>query len=237
MQELQRSKKNGIGRTLVLGDVHGAYRAVKQVFERAGLDYENDTVIFLGDICDGWPEVPEAIEELKKVKNLIHLLGNHDLWTLHWMLTGVPPFGWLEQGGKVTYDAYMNGHFEKKDEHAKWLRAASAAYVDDSNRCFVHAGLGGKSIEDSNIQDLIWDRELWQLSAPAAGYGGNVTIYDEVYIGHTAEFERPKRRAEVWNLDTGAGWDGFLTLMDIETKQFWQSDRVTTLYPEHRGRR
>ena len=32
-------------------------------------------------------------------------------------------------------------------------------------------------------------------------------------------------------IDTGAGWEGRLTIMDIETKQFWQSDLVTDLYP------
>ena len=43
-------------------------------------------------------------------------------------------------------------------------------------------------------------------------------------------------RCNVWNLDTGGGWLGKLTIMDIDTKQFWQSDFVYELYPEEKGR-
>jgi len=33
-------------------------------------------------------------------------------------------------------------------------------------------------------------------------------------------------------MDTGAGWSGKLTIMDIDTNEFWQSDVVKDLYPE-----
>ncbi len=35
----------------------------------------------------------------------------------------------------------------------------------------------------------------------------------------------------MWNLDTGAGFTGPLTLMDVDSKVYWQSDEVHTLYP------
>ena len=40
----------------------------------------------------------------------------------------------------------------------------------------------------------------------------------------------------VWNLDTGAGFYGKLTILDIETKEFWQSDVVKAIYPLEQGR-
>ena len=43
-------------------------------------------------------------------------------------------------------------------------------------------------------------------------------------------------RCNVWNLDTGGGYEGRLTIMDINTKEFWQSDNMKTLYPNERGR-
>ena len=80
----------------------------------------------------------------------------------------------------------------------------------------------------------------------------------EIYIGHTStgcwmikphlpEYqytEQPKQgriivpmnRCNVWNLDTGGGFEGRLTIMDIDTKEFWQSDNMKTLYPNERGR-
>jgi len=42
--------------------------------------------------------------------------------------------------------------------------------------------------------------------------------------------------ANVWNIDTGAAFKGRLSIMDIHTKQFWQSDRLTDLYPGEKGR-
>jgi serine/threonine protein phosphatase 1 len=34
------------------------------------------------------------------------------------------------------------------------------------------------------------------------------------------------------DLDTGAGWNGKLIIMDINSKQYWQSDSVLDLYPD-----
>ena len=38
-------------RTLVIGDIHGGFKALQQVFERANIT-ENDQLIFLGDYVD-----------------------------------------------------------------------------------------------------------------------------------------------------------------------------------------
>jgi serine/threonine protein phosphatase 1 len=44
------------------------------------------------------------------------------------------------------------------------------------------------------------------------------------------------KAANIWNLDTGAGYNGKLTIMDIKTKEYWQSDLVTELYKDKKGR-
>jgi serine/threonine protein phosphatase 1 len=41
-------------KTFVIGDIHGGYRALIQVLDRAGFDYDNDTLISLGDVADWW---------------------------------------------------------------------------------------------------------------------------------------------------------------------------------------
>jgi serine/threonine protein phosphatase 1 len=38
-------------------------------------------------------------------------------------------------------------------------------------------------------------------------------------------------------MDTGAGWAGKLTIMDVQTKEYWQSDPVQSLYPDAVPRR
>ena len=62
-------------KTYVLGDIHGAYRALTQVFERSGFVAQRDRLIFLGDAVDGWSQSPESIEELMQVKYLVYLLA------------------------------------------------------------------------------------------------------------------------------------------------------------------
>ncbi len=49
-------------KTFVIGDMHGASRALRQCLERSAFDYATDRLICLGDICDGWPETEEAMQ-------------------------------------------------------------------------------------------------------------------------------------------------------------------------------
>jgi serine/threonine protein phosphatase 1 len=49
-------------RRLIISDIHGGYKALKQVFKKANVDYEKDRLICLGDTCDGWPEIKECFD-------------------------------------------------------------------------------------------------------------------------------------------------------------------------------
>ena len=40
----------------------------------------------------------------------------------------------------------------------------------------------------------------------------------------------------IWDLDTGAGWGGKLTIMDANTEEYWQSDSGDDLYGPNQGR-
>ena len=65
-------------------------------------------------------------------------------------------------------------------------------------------------------------------------------IYTEIYIGHTpiskTEKVVPLFKNTIWNLDTGAASKGALTITDIDTKEYWQSDCLSELYPNEIGR-
>ena len=96
-----------MSRIFVIGDIHGAYRALMQCLERSNFDYEQDQLICLGDVCDGWPETRRCIEELLTINHLTYILGNHDTWTLDWMKTGNIENIWYVQGGEATIDSYQ----------------------------------------------------------------------------------------------------------------------------------
>lgn len=46
----------------------------------------------------------------------------------------------------------------------------------------------------------------------------------------------PVKMVNIWNIDTGAAFKGPLTIMDVDTKEFWQSEPLPNLYPNEKGR-
>lgn len=237
-----------MGRTLAIGDIHGARHALAQVLYLCNYDPASDQIIFLGDVVDGWPETKEAVDMLLDMPNLIHLLGNHDEWCRKWMRNGWQQPIWENQGGRSTIQSYAREQ-EKSwwdtniwpnvpDDHAKYFEEARPYYVDEErNFLFVHAGFIPDLPLDEQGDELWWIREFW-YAANARAPDEKLTEYDKVFIGHTSlGANGPARGAEVWNLDTGAGWEGVLTVMDVDTEEYWQSDLVVDMYPNAVGRR
>jgi serine/threonine protein phosphatase 1 len=224
-------------RRFVIGDIHGASIALKQCLERSDFDYRNDHLIALGDVCDGWPETREAIDELLKIKNLTYILGNHDFWTLEWMKYGMAEDVWLDQGGMATLRSYNH---TPDPVHMNFLDEALPFFQLD-DKLFVHAGFDPlRPIEQQGIQTFLWDRNLSRIALDlySKGIHSRLTGYDEVYIGHTpVPFGMPIHTGGVWLMDIGAGWSGVLSMMDIDTKDMYISDPVPTLYPGVEGRK
>jgi serine/threonine protein phosphatase 1 len=225
-----------MARVFVIGDIHGACRALRQCLERSSFDFKNDVLISLGDVADGWPETRQSIELLMNVKNLIYILGNHDYWTLEWMTTGYVEEIWFEQGGKATIDSFANGVGES---HVQFLKKARLYYLLE-NKLFVHAGIvPGIAMEDQSTQTLLWDRNFARIAFDfhRKEINGKLTSFDEIYLGHTpVPFSKPIQSCEVWLMDTGAGWSGVLSMMDINSKEVFVSDPVPELYPGVAGR-
>ncbi len=221
-------------KTFVIGDIHGAYKALTQCLERSKFNYTQDRLIMLGDVCDGYPEVKQCIDELIKIKHCDYIRGNHDQWALDWALSGWQGEIWLSQGGRNTIASYGNNPMP--DAHAKFLSNANY-WVEFDGKIFVHGGFDPDkpiAVQDKNV--LLWDRELLHAAHKKYLVGGEYRFgdYDEIYLGHTTtETYRsvvPLHFCNVWALDTGAGWSGKLTIMDIKTKEFWQSDLTPDLY-------
>lgn len=239
MSERDAGRGERGGRLLVLGDIHGAHRALVQVLERANVDRERDQIVFVGDAADGWPETRQCMDELLTLKRLTFILGNHDDWFRQWVRIGWQQPIWSDQGGRATRASYGNDRANVPASHAALLEGAKH-WHQDGDRIFVHAGFTSAHPMAEGQETLMWDRSLWKAARMRAGGDKHrMTKFSEVYIGHTTtenHSEEPVRACEVWNVDQGSGWGGRLTLMDVDTKEFWQADRSVDLYPEHRGR-
>lgn len=239
-------------RTLVIGDIHGGLKALKQATEKAALS-KNDTLVFLGDYVDGWSESPQVLDfliELKEKQDCIFLRGNHDELLLHWLQNNHDNVMWYKHGGESTVLAYGSVSDQVRKKHIDFLLSLENFYLDSKNRLFVHAGFTNMNgIDHEHFPRMLyWDRTLWEtalaldinLKKSDPFYPNRLKIYFEIYIGHTPVTRInetiPINKANVWNIDTGAAFKGPLTIMDIDTKEFWQSEPLPALYPNEIGR-
>ena len=208
--------------------------------ERSNFDYENDRLICLGDVSDGWPEVPELIEEILKIKNLVWVRGNHDQWLKDFLKKGKQPDVWVLQGGASAKDAYLKRRPELMQKHREVLQSTPFYFVDENKNLYVHGGFEpGIPMEEQDKQVLMWSRRLWDNRWMYDADEKTYPEFNEIYVGHTSVWSfshNPIKHGNVWFMDTGGGWEGKLSLMDVETKEVFQSDVVLDLYPETRGR-
>ncbi|KDN55233.1 metallophosphoesterase family protein [Flavobacterium seoulense] len=239
-------------RTLVIGDIHGGLRALHQIIERAKVT-SKDKLIFLGDYVDGWSQSPEVIDyliQLNITNDCVFIRGNHDELLLHWLKDNTDNLLWYNHGGEATVIAYEKVSDATKQSHILFLQSLKDYYLDDQQRLFIHAGFTNMNgINFEYFPRLFyWDRTLWETALALDPnmlptdllYPKRFTLYNEIYIGHTPVTRIgetvPIKKACIWNVDTGAAFKGPLTIMDIDTKEFWQSEPLNNLYFDEKGR-
>ena len=235
-------------RRLVLGDVHGGMKALEQVLERASFNPKEDQLISLGDLCDGWSESAAVVDYIMKLPNHVLVAGNHDYWAAEWLTGESARYIWTSQGGVATIDSYKDYSHKEKKKHGEYLSEAKPYHIDEYNNLYIHGGFDWHySIEDQDPYNLMWDRDLWNVALfwqkmiDNNAEAGSIKDYNKVFIGHTTTSRHnpaltPVKASNVWNIDQGAGWEGKLTLMDVQTENYWQSDIVKNLYPGVKGR-
>ena len=216
-------------RKFVIGDIHSHYSEMMELFEMVNFNYENDTLISLGDLVDRGSKPIEVIETLIKIRHFIHILGNHDEWCYQYLRYDVQSAEWLAQGGESTFNAYSNNP-EYRESHISFFEKACLYYIDSENRLFIHGGFNHRipfHLQAENKELLIWDRSLVLTAMEYEQYDQTFSEFKEIFVGHTpTQFikeDSPKKFSNLWMIDTGVYISGRLTLMNIETKEFWQS--------------
>lgn len=241
-----------MSRTLVIGDIHGSLRALQQILERANVTSQ-DKLLFLGDYVDGWGQSPEVIGhlmELKETHQCIFIRGNHDDLLMSWLKTGEYNEQWFNHGGRITTECYGRTPKEVIGMQLEFLESLEDYYLDQRNRLFLHAGFTSLNgvLHEHFKRMFFWDRTLWEtalamdpeMDKASPYYPKRFLHYKEIFIGHTPVTRIgktvPVKMANVWNVDTGAAFKGPLTIMDVDTKQFWQSEPVHELHADEVGR-
>ena len=240
-------------RTFAIGDIHGGLKALIQVLNQLELK-EGDKIIFMGDYVDGWSESAQVVQfliDLSQKFDCIFIKGNHDAWCENWLKksSDVNP-SWYIHGGKETMESYEGFSEDEKNQHLNFFQNLPLYHIDDNNRLFLHAGFTSlHGVEKEKFPELFYlDRSLWEMllvmdrSIPKDSifYPKRLQHYKEIYIGHTptTNYDKPIpiNIESVWNIDTGAAFKGKVTGINIDTKAYFQSDNLPSLYPNEKGR-
>ncbi len=245
-------------RTIVIGDIHGGYKALMQLLERIQVQ-DDDLLIFLGDYVDGWSESFEVVDfliSLSRKRTQQHLTapifikGNHDALVLDYLVNNTKDPNWLHHGGSSSVVSYKGRSYDELQAHIHFLEHELINYYELNGNGYFHAGfqnLKGPKYE-YYPNTVYWDRTLWELAVALNPnlhpdenqYPDRLKLYNEIFIGHTPTTRlgilEPLNKVNVWNVDTGAAFYGPLSALCVETKQVWQSDPVHTLYPNETGR-
>lgn len=239
-------------RTLAIGDIHGALKALKQILIGAKVTAD-DELIFLGDYVDGWSESAEVIDfliKLDKQQKCHFIFGNHDAYCLDWLTDGTENEVWLRHGGVETIKSYELYSQRQKEQHVAFFSKMENYYIDNLNRLFIHAGFTSMHgpRNETYASNYNWDRTLWELAIAVHGnlkptdlaFPKRLSLFYEIFIGHTptinSNIDFPWKRVNVWNVDTGAAFTGRLSILDINSGDYWQSERVMDLYSNEVGR-
>lgn len=161
---------------------------------------------------------------------------------------------WVYHGGKATILSYSQ-HLDKLDEHYDWcLKNLKNYYIDDDNNLFIHAGYSDVIPEkDENLydSDFLWDRSYVNNKLVYPYYNDQYKgdrNFNKVFIGHTPTInfkdkinggymEKIMNKANIHLIDCGAGFNGYLACMNIDTgEEFYSSKKAHEYYPNEKGR-
>ena len=207
-------------RIYAVGDIHGCYDKLLELINKMDIDFEADTLVFLGDYIDRGPQSFEVVAYLADLKqryaNTIFLKGNHEEM-LEKYLSGEDRITYLVNGGQQTLESYMNrprpeGEPAIPSTHLEFFKSLRI-YYETQNYIFVHAGLKNKvPLEKQKTEDLLWIRRRFIESK--YDYGKMVVF------GHTPLHE-PLLLPNKIGIDTGAVYGNRLTCVRLPELVFY----------------
>lgn len=237
-----------MSRRFCVGDIHGHSKALQELLNKVEFDFENDLLISIGDLCDRGPDSWGVVELLMKVKNLVCIQGNHDLWFKSFLSDKKSNQFWIQQGGRETYNSYVNNNWGNIDNHISFYSNQIPYYILD-NKCFVHGGFDRDfKISEQDENSLCWDRTFVEQSMSCkSGKLKTKDNFDIVFIGHTPTIYwstnekktpsgiiygnrepimTPIYSGGVYNIDTGCGKGGKLSIVDIDSLEYVQTEKI-----------
>jgi serine/threonine protein phosphatase 1 len=213
-------------REIAIGDVHGCAKALAALID-AIQPQPDDVIIVLGDYIDGGPDSRGVLEQLLALSircKLIPLLGNHEEM-LFAALEGRSDLDyWLRFGGDRTLESYAAERPAAMPwQHLDFLKSCGRFHETESH-IFVHANYWPNlPMAEQPSNALLW--EHLQPNQTYRHYSGKTFV-----VGHT-----PQKSGDILDLgcvvciDTNCCEGGWLTALEVNTRQVWQANQAGEL--------
>jgi serine/threonine protein phosphatase 1 len=204
-------------RTIAIGDIHGCSTAFAALIDAIDLQ-PHDMLVTLGDYVDRGIDSKGVLDQLIALQskcNLVPILGNHDEMMLHAKDRKSDFQFWMNCGGVACLDSYGDSSQLSliPQSHFRFLESCHSYYETDTH-VFVHANYK----PDVPVNELDDHTLRWlSLSVPPKPHRSGKTFV----VGHTPQ-------PEVLDLgyliciDTNCCGGGWLTAIEVTTKQLWQ---------------
>lgn len=224
-------------RTIVFGDIHGCVHALDALLD-AIKPTSDDLLVFLGDLVDKGRDSAAVLERLIQLSaqcTVKLIQGNHE----ELMFAARESEGtlryWENCGGVATLNSYKFGAQLSDVPETHWALLRSChPYFETDSFIFTHANYQSDlAMADQQPHDLRWAILEPDLAKPH--FSGKTVV-----VGHTEQ-----KNSEILDLgfiiclDTACWKYGWLTALDVNSRQYWQASRWGVLReneePSHRG--
>lgn len=206
-----------MGRTIIVGDVHGCVRELEDLLSYVGLS-SRDRLVFVGDLIVRGPK-PREVVELARRLGALAVRGNHEDRALRFRRSRGTA-GELRIGAltRRAVEALRPRDWEYLESLPLWID------LPEHRVRVVHAGvLPGVPIEQQAPRTLMYVRTLGSANEPlevrgerrwAHAYQGE----EHIVFGHNA-LPEPDVAPHATGVDTGVVYGGRLTAMVLRENE------------------
>lgn len=148
-------------RMIVLGDIHGCYHTMCDLFKKLDYSSKTDMLVFIGDYIDRGPHSAKVVETIRRMQQqlgkdkVVCIRGNHEQFAID--TDGVVDPLWAWNGGMQTVLSYSDNPAQLQSDIA-WFRSLPL-YYETEDIIFCHAGLSHPKLSDNSKDDLLWGRD------------------------------------------------------------------------------
>ena len=115
--------------TYCIGDIHGCFDELIGLLKLINYDQKLDSLRFVGDLVNRGPKSLEVLRLIRKLPNVITVLGNHDLY-------------WIVTSSNYKNNSQNICSIDEINDLVKWLSMQPLMYYDYKFDCvIVHAGI------------------------------------------------------------------------------------------------